>query len=132
VSAGNRLTVDQLAALAPGDPVVIETSGDFRRPRQSTGTVVRILGPHIVVSVRSTRGVPYVDHFDRRDGVRIGGSRYAVLVHPDGMHPAMPPARRRQAVHIDALYREWKRNRDDVEALRLLQAAIGDYLAVEV
>jgi hypothetical protein len=30
MAAENRLTADQLAALAPGGSVVIETSGDFR------------------------------------------------------------------------------------------------------
>lgn len=132
MSAENRLTADQLAALVPGDSVVIETSGDFRRPRQSTGTVVRISGPHIVVSSRSDRGVPYVQHFGRRDGLAVGSGRRAELVSPHGMPSTVPPERRRQAVHIEALYRQWKRNRDDADALRRLHAAIGEYLAVEV
>lgn len=131
MSAENRLTAEQLAALAPGDPVVIETSGDFRRPRYSTGTVVRMSGPNIVVKSPGPRGGTYVEHFGRRDGVRVGGARRAELVNPDGM-TAVPPGRHGQAVQIDALYREWKRNRGDVEALHRLHAAIGDYLSVDV
>lgn len=131
MSAQNRLTGEQLAALAPGDTVVIETSGDFRRPRQYAGTVARISGPTIVVSHRSARGVAYVQHFGRRDGVSTSGGRRAELVNPDGMDATVLPERRRQAVEIDALYREWKRSRD-ADALRRLHAAIGDYLAVGV
>jgi hypothetical protein len=56
VAAENRLSAEQLGALAPGDTVVIETSGDFRRPKLTTGIVVRIEGPHLVVSTRSPRG----------------------------------------------------------------------------
>lgn len=50
MAAEERLTADQLAALVPGDPVTIETAADFTRPRYSTGTVVRLEGPQIVVS----------------------------------------------------------------------------------
>jgi hypothetical protein len=130
VSVENRLTVEQLAALAPGDPVVIETSGDFRRPRCSAGTVVRISGPHIVVSSRSDRGVSYVQHFGRRDGVSVGGGRRSELLPPEDS-TAAGPEQRRQVQQVDALYREWKRHPTDVDALRRLHAAIGDYLAVE-
>jgi hypothetical protein len=57
VAADNRLTAEQLAALAPGDPVTIEITADFRKPRYSTGTVVRLEGSCLVVSWRSLRGV---------------------------------------------------------------------------
>jgi hypothetical protein len=131
VRATSRLTADQLAALGPGDPVLFETSGDFRRPRQCAGTIVRVTGSNIVVSSRSDRGVPYVHHFGRRDGVSTGGTRRCELVNADGMPSSDSSEQRRQAVHIDALYGEWKRSRDD-DALRRLHAAIGDNLPVEV
>lgn len=69
MTAQNRLNDEQLAALEPGDQVVLETGGDFRRPKQSTGAVVRVAGAHIVVSVRSDRGVQYAHRFGRRDGI---------------------------------------------------------------
>jgi hypothetical protein len=72
LAAENRLTIEQLAALSPGDVVVAEVSGDFRRPRRITGTVVRLEGSQIVVSERSARGVAYVNRYSRRDGLRIG------------------------------------------------------------
>jgi len=83
VAVENRLSAEQLAALAPGDVVVIESAQDFRKPRRSTGTVVRIEGPHIVVTCRSPRGIPYVQRYGRRDGVRMGGGNRAELVTAD-------------------------------------------------
>jgi hypothetical protein len=53
VAAENRLTADQIAALAPGDTVTIESAADFNRPRNAVGTVVRVSGSHIVVSCTS-------------------------------------------------------------------------------
>ncbi len=128
MAAESRLSADQLAALAPGETVTIETSGDFRRPRRSTGTVVRIEGPHLVVLTRSPRGVPYVDRYGRRDGVRVGGGQRAELVNAGAAETAGIPEGRRRQLHIDAAYRAWARNRGDVEKLRELQAAISDVL----
>jgi hypothetical protein len=59
VAVDNRLTAEQLAALAPGDPVTIEITADFRKPRYSTGTIARLEGSCIVVSWRTPRGMPY-------------------------------------------------------------------------
>ncbi|MGY1618586.1 hypothetical protein ACI797_17755 [Geodermatophilus sp. SYSU D00691] len=101
MSAENRLTVDQLAALSPGDQVTIETAGDVRRPRRATGTVVRFEGPHIVVSCRSPRGVAYVHHFGRRDGIRAGGGRNAELVNAAAAAAVTSKERRRQ-LGVDA------------------------------
>jgi hypothetical protein len=56
VAAHNRLTADQIAALGPGDTVTIESAADFARPRHARGTVVRVAGPHIVVTCKSPRG----------------------------------------------------------------------------
>ena len=132
MSAANRLTADQLAALAPGDEVLIETSGDLRRARRCTGTVVRIGGPHIVVSSPGARGGHYQEHFDRRTGHRIGGSRPAALVNPpDGSHPG-PGKQRLMAARIDDLYRQWRRDPGDVDTLRQLHQAIGDHLGARV
>jgi hypothetical protein len=78
----NRLSAEQLGALAPGGVVTIEISGDFRKPRYSTGTVVRLEGSCVVLSWRSPRGVPYVHRYDLRRGVRIGGGHHAQIVKP--------------------------------------------------
>ena len=51
MAAHNRLTADQIAALAPGDTVTIESAADF-----ALGTVVRVAGPHIVVTCKGPRG----------------------------------------------------------------------------
>jgi hypothetical protein len=117
-----------LAALAPGDSVTIETSGDFRRPRHSAGNVVRLVGSCIVVSCRSARGVPYVHQFDRRTGVRVGGGARAELVGSDGAADATVTDERRLAARVDAAYRDWMRNRGDVERLRELRDAVEDCL----
>jgi hypothetical protein len=128
VAAENRLTAEQLAALVPGDTVTIETSGDFRRPKLSTGTVVRIEGSRIVVSTRSARGIPYVDQYGRRDGVRVGGGSRAELINGEPI-PAVESDERRRQLLIDAAYRAWARNRSDVQKLRELQTAVGEALA---
>jgi hypothetical protein len=54
MAADNRLTAEQLAALAPGDPVTIEFARDFRRPKHVAGTVRRFVGsscPAAVIAV---------------------------------------------------------------------------------
>lgn len=123
VAAENRLTPEQLAALAPGDTVTVELSGDFRRPRRSAGTVVRVEGSHVVVSERSPRGVPYVERYSRRDGLRVGRGSLAHLVDADADGLPTDDARRRQ-LRIDAAYRAWSRNRADGQSLRELEAAV--------
>ena len=109
------MSAEQLAALVPGATVSIEISGDFRRPKYVAGTVVRLAGSHIVVSVKSPRGVTYVQQYGRRDGIRDGRN----LVRARASQRRQPvlrdgggPARR-----IDALYRDWSRNRSDLDRL---------------
>ncbi len=118
----NRLTAERLAALDVGDPVTIEFVRDYRRPKHVAGTVVRFVGSQIVVSCRSDRSVAYVHHFDRR-GIRVGGGGYAELVTADAPEPTSTE-HRRQAARVEVAYREWARNRDDVERLRSLREAI--------
>ncbi len=127
MSAENRLTADQLAALAPGDTVTIESAADFGRPRRSTGTVVRIDSVHIVVTCSSPRGVRYVQRSGRRDGVRDGGGDRAELVNADPTGSGTAE-QRRQAQLVDALYREWKKNRSDLDKLSRLRDAISECL----
>ena len=124
----NRLTAEQLGALVPGDAVTIESAGDFGRPRCTVGTVVRLAGTHIVVSCKSPRGVRYVHHCARRDGVRIGGGHRAELVNTPPVD-AIPTGQQQKMLHIDALFREWTRHRADVDKLRRLHDAIAECLA---
>ncbi len=105
MAVDNRLTGEQLAALAPGDPVTIEFVRDFRRPKQVAGTVVRVTGSRIVVSCCSR-------------AERVAG----------GPPEPTSPEQRRQAARVDAAYREWTRNRNDVERVGHLCAAIDHYL----
>ncbi len=128
MAVDNRLTGEQLAALAPGDPVTIEFVRDFRRPKYGAGTVVRVVGSRIVVSCCSDRGVRYVHEFGR-DGVRLGGGGPAELVAADAPEPT---EQRRRAARVDAAYREWARNRDDLERLRFLRDAIDERLQDEL
>ena len=86
MAAGNRLTGEQLAALAPGDTVTIETGSGFGRSRHTTGTVVRTGGSHVVVSVAGPRGGTFIERYGVRDGLRDSGR--AELVTTDAGNPA--------------------------------------------
>jgi ribosome maturation factor RimP len=124
----NRLTADQLAALAPGDTVTIESGAEFGRSRFTPGTVVRVDASHVVVRCEGPRGRgTYIERYGRRDGVRRGGGR-AELINPDGDEPAARDLLRRRTQQIDVAYREWSRRRADVDALRQLHTTISDYL----
>ncbi|MGY1692003.1 hypothetical protein [Geodermatophilus sp. SYSU D01105] len=128
MSVENRLTADQLAALEPGDTVTIESEVSIGRPRHAAGTVARVTGPDILVNVKSRRGLTHQERYRRRDGTRIGGVSRAELVNADDIERGATPVERQQVQRIHGLYRTWIRNRGDVEALRELHAAIGDYL----
>ncbi|MGY1640046.1 hypothetical protein ACI782_02800 [Geodermatophilus sp. SYSU D00703] len=128
MSVENRLSADQLAALEPGDTVTIESEASFGRPRRAAGTVVRVTGPDIVVKVLSRHGVTHQERYRRRDGVRVGGVSRAELVGADARDPSATSEGRHRAQRIHNLYRSWNRNPSDLEALRQLHRAIGDYL----
>jgi hypothetical protein len=128
VAVGNRLTGEQLAALAPGDTVTIETGSDLGRSRHTTGTVVRTGRFHVTVSVAGPRGGTFIERYSLRDGLRDSGGR-AELVTTDASNPATRDLLRRRAQRIDTAYRQWSRRRDDVAALHELQDAISDYMA---
>ena len=128
MAAGNRLTGEQLAALAPGDTVTIETGSDFGRSRHITGTVIRTGPFHVVVSVAGPRGGTFIERYSLRDGLRDSGGR-AELVATHTDNPATWDLLRRRTQRIDTAYRRWSRRRADVEALRELRDAISDYMA---
>src|SRR5215207_6566187 len=87
MAADNRLTAEQLTALAPGDPVTIEFARDFRHPKHVAGAVVRFVGSQIVVScTMRDGGSKYLHCFDRR-GVRIRSGQYAELVNAEAPKP---------------------------------------------
>ncbi|SNS33108.1 hypothetical protein SAMN06893096_103251 [Geodermatophilus pulveris] len=125
MSLENRLTAAQLAALTPGDTVTIESAPDVRGTRWAVGTVIRVGAAEIVVKSRGRRGT-FVERYGRRDGIRRSGSP-AELVNAEPTEPATAE-QRREAQRIHSLYRAWSRNRADVDTLRQLHAAIGDYL----
>lgn len=125
MSAENRLTADQLAALSPGDTVCIETASGVGRSRLTTGTVVRVSPFELFVSTKGAAGGTYIERFSRRDGIRRSSGRGAELVSAE---PDATVEQRRKAQQLDALWLAWRRNRGDVENLRRLQEAIGTYL----
>ena len=120
MSAENRLTADQLAALKPGDAVTIESGQEFGRRRHRAGTVARITTRHVVVRCGS-----FVECYRLQDGVRDGGAGRAELVN-DGQRQEDGAQRRLR--QIDALYRDWSRNRTDHERLHRLHEAIAEVL----
>ncbi len=118
MAVDNRLTGEQLAALAPGDSVTIECGVDFARRRYTTGTVARLTARHVLV-----RRGRYTECYGLRNGVREGGLGRAELVRSQ---PHIDDQAQRRARQIDLLYRDWTRNRTDLERLRRVQAAIGE------
>jgi hypothetical protein len=125
LSAEYRLSPDRLAALTVGDEVTIEESPPYREPERRTGTIVRLTATEIFVRCTTRDGVTYQERYGRRDGVRLGGGR-AELVRPE-LENAVP-REERSVRRIDALFRRWRRDRDDLVALRRLRDAISDYL----
>ncbi len=127
MSFENRLTAEQIAALAPGDTVTIESGAEFGRSRYTTGTVIRAGAHRVDVRVEGPRGGTFIERYRVRDGIRDSGGR-AELVRADAHDPAARDLARRRTRNIDALYRQWNRRPADVEALRQLRDAISDYL----
>ncbi len=123
----NRLTADQLAALTPGDTVTIESGAEFSRRKYRSGQVVRLDPSYVVVSAPGPRGGTFIERYSLRDGVRVGGVNRAELVNADPEGPATTEARRRTQ-HIDRLFREWTKQRTDVDRLRRLHSAISECL----
>jgi hypothetical protein len=127
VAVENRLSPERLAALEPGDAVTIEVSTGVGRPKRLGGTVARIVGPHVFVKVRSRHGGTYAEQYRLRDGVRVGGLARAELINAEGTDPVVDDGQRRTR-QIDAAYRQWTRDRADVDKLRKLQTVIGEVL----
>ena len=107
--------------------IALESGAEFGRRRCTTGTVVRVNSSHIVINCSGPRGGTFIERYSRRDGIRVGGLSRAELVNPGSAEPALTEARRRTA-YIDVLYRDWTRNRADVDGLRRLYTAIREYL----
>jgi hypothetical protein len=75
VSAENRLTAEQFAALRPGKTVTVESGAEFGRRRYVTATVVRVNGSHVVVSCEGPRGGKFVELY----GLRTASGGAAVM-----------------------------------------------------
>jgi len=82
--------------------------------------------------IRSTTrlGGTHQEQFRLRDGTRDGGGGRAELVYLPAVE-ALSPEPRQQLLRVDALFREWARDRTDVDKLRRLHHAIGECLQVE-
>lgn len=134
MSYDNRLSAEQTATLTPGDTVHIETWGPWRDAEVTTGTVVRLTATQVIVSRRSRSSGDYEDRFRRKDAKVVGGGSRAELVdptHPRTVADLAGTNRRRRQSSIDALVHRWTRNRDNLDALRELHTAIGEYLDAE-
>jgi hypothetical protein len=131
VAAENRLSVEQLAALAPGDVVCIESGQEFGRRRYTQGTVIRLDAAcvHVACAGPGGRG-RYVGRYRIRDGQRVGGGGRAELVSPQSSEP-VAAAQQDSVRRVDRLYREWRRRPGDDALLRELHATIGELLASE-
>jgi len=130
VSAENRLTVDQLAALSPGDSVTIESGADSGRPRYASGTVIRRTATHVVIRSTTRHGGVYQEQYRLRDGIRDGRGGPAELIHLPALD-TVSTEQRQQLLRVDALFREWARDRTDVDKLRRLHHVISECLDEE-
>ncbi|HLM04505.1 MAG TPA: hypothetical protein VK402_04870 [Blastococcus sp.] len=124
MSAENRLSADQLAALAPGDVISIESGADSGRPGMPAA-VVRRTATHLVIRCATKRGGVYQEQYRLQDGTRDGEGGHAELVNANAAG-SVTSQRRRQEQRIDAAYLAWRRDRADVDALRELQDAIAE------
>ncbi len=127
VGFDNRLTAAEIAALTPGDAVVFESGHEFNRPRYAIGTVIRVGMSHVDVCCDGHKGARYVERYRLRDGLREGKGR-AELVQADAGHLAARGVAGRETRHIEALYRQWHRRPDDLEAVRELRDAMSEHL----
>ncbi len=89
--------------------------------------MVRLDPSSVLVKASGPKGGTFVERYSLRDGVRVGGINRAELINADLSGPALTEARRR-TLHIDSLFREWSRNRTDVDRLRRLHRAISECL----
>jgi hypothetical protein len=135
VSFDNRTTTDQLAALVPGDVVTFEVNEGFRDTAVQTGTEVKLTPTQLVVHYQGANDRTIEVRYRRQDGRRIGGSYGDWLIdptHPRTVQVAEASARRRRQRRIDSLADRWARERENLDLLRRLQVAIGEYLDAEV
>lgn len=132
----NRLPADQLEALAPGDLVLIENwPRGWRGPGYATAAVKRTTATQVVVTRKAARGGTYEERYRKKDGGLVGNEMgRAELVdptHPRTVRALAQANREKRAAGIDSLAHQWSRNRDDLDLLRELQVAIGEYLDAE-
>jgi hypothetical protein len=129
---GNAMPAEKLAALEPGDTVIVERSvTGWTRSELKTGRVAKLTPKQIVVHYPGTNGTVEA-RFRRTDGQRVG-ERGAILdpEHPSTVRDIAAHNRESRRRAIDGLAERWTRARDNLDLLRRLQVAISEYLDAE-
>lgn len=133
MSYNNRLPADQIASLEPGDTVIIESSiGTFARSQVRTGKVAKLTAKQVVVHYPGVRGTTEV-RFRKQDAGQVGDG-YGYLLdptHPTTVDRLARDRRESRRQQIDALAGRWSRERDNLNLLRQLHTAVGEYLDAE-
>jgi hypothetical protein len=133
MSYDNRLPADKIAALEPGALVTLESSiGAFSGIQLRTGKVVRLTAKQIVVHYESA-GRTIETRFRKEDAGKVGKG-YGYLLDPE--HPSTVSRldrdrREGRRQTILTLADRWSRQRDNLDLLQQLQAAIGEHLDAE-
>src|SRR5215207_1740677 len=115
---GRSQTRDEASARVDG---LIRLCDDGRGWRAAT---------HLVIRCTTKHGGVYQEQYRLKDGTRDGGGGRAELVNLPAFH-TVSTEQWQQMLRIDALFREWARDRTDVERLRRLHDAIGECLQEE-
>lgn len=126
----NRMPADKLAELEPGAQVLVEQSRDgWTRTEIHIGKVVKVTPKQLVVHYPGYNGTIEA-RFRRDDAQKIGSGRGELLdpEHPTTVRDLAVRNREKRQKAIDNLADRWARERDNLDLLRRLQVAIGEYL----
>lgn len=129
----SRLPADQIASLEVGDRVTFETSaGGFSYSQLQTGKVVRLTPKQVIVQY-AVGDRTILTRFRKADARKVGEGYGELLdpTHPRTVDRLARDRRDRRQRYIDALAHRWPRERDNLNVLRELQTAVGEYLDAE-